>query len=59
MKLSKEQQRDRRHNRIRSKIHGTTNKPRLSVFRSISNMYAQLIDDSTGKVLDSSSSLQI
>ena len=59
MKLSKEQQRDRRHNRIRSKIHGTTNKPRLSVFRSISNMYAQLIDDSTGKVLASSSSLKI
>ncbi|MBN2087282.1 50S ribosomal protein L18 [Candidatus Peregrinibacteria bacterium] len=59
MKLSKEQQRGRRHNRVRSKVEGTTAKPRLSVFRSLSSMYAQLIDDSTGKVLVSASSLKI
>ncbi len=59
MKLSKEQQRGRRHNRIRSKIQGTAERPRLSVFRSLSNISAQLIDDSTGKVLVASSSLKI
>ena len=59
MKLSKEQQRGRRHNRIRSKIQGTAERPRLSVFRSLSNISAQLIDDSNGKVLVDSSSLKI
>jgi large subunit ribosomal protein L18 len=59
MKLSKEQQRKRRHNKIRSQIKGTAVRPRLSVFRSLTNIYAQLIDDSKGKVLASSSSLKI
>lgn len=59
MKLSKEQQRKRRHNRIRSKIQGTAKRPRLSIFRSLTGIYAQLIDDSTGEVLAASSSLKI
>lgn len=59
MKVTKEQQRKRRHNRIRSKISGTAQYPRLSVSRSLTNIYAQLIDDSKGKVLVSSSSLQV
>jgi large subunit ribosomal protein L18 len=42
--------------RVRSKISGTTQKPRLSVFRSNSDIYAQLIDDETGKTLAAASS---
>lgn len=43
--------------KIRKTISGTPEKPRLSVYRSLSNVYAQLIDDSTGKTLVSASSL--
>ena len=43
--------------RIRKKISGTTERPRLSVYRSLKHMYAQLIDDSTGVTIASSSSL--
>jgi large subunit ribosomal protein L18 len=42
--------------RVRSKISGTTQKPRLSVFRSNSEIYAQLIDDQTGQTLAAASS---
>jgi large subunit ribosomal protein L18 len=42
--------------RIRKKIAGTGSKPRLSVFRSNSEIYAQLIDDESGKTLASASS---
>ena len=42
---------------IRKKIIGTTDKPRLTVYRSLNNIYAQIIDDSTGKTLASASSL--
>ncbi len=42
--------------RVRSKISGTTQKPRLSVFRSNSEIYAQLIDDETGNTLAAASS---
>jgi large subunit ribosomal protein L18 len=42
--------------RVRSKISGTTQKPRLSVFRSNGDIYAQLIDDETGKTLAAASS---
>lgn len=59
MKANKQQQRKRRHNRVRSKIGGTAVCPRLSVSRSLTNIYAQLIDDEVGKVLVSSSSLKI
>jgi large subunit ribosomal protein L18 len=45
--LSKLLKRIRRHARVRSQISGTTGKPRLAVFRSNSNIYAQLIDDTT------------
>ncbi|MGC4057187.1 MAG: 50S ribosomal protein L18 [Chitinophagaceae bacterium] len=44
--------------RIRAKISGTTQKPRLSVFRSNSEIYAQLIDDTTGTTLASANSRQ-
>ena len=47
----------RRHKRVRGKIFGTAQKPRLCVFRSLKNIYAQLIDDENGKTLASASSL--
>jgi large subunit ribosomal protein L18 len=46
-----------RHSRIRKKIEGTTARPRLSVRRSLSHIYAQIIDDSSGKSLVNVSSL--
>lgn len=48
----------RRKKRIRRKIFGTTEQPRLSIFRSLKHLYAQLIDDSTGKTLVSASTLE-
>lgn len=56
MALSKEQRRLRIKRRIRKKISGSNEKPRLSVFRSNKQIYAQLIDDITGKTLLSVSS---
>lgn len=49
--LSKQEQRKRRHNRVRAKIRGTSDRPRLCVFRSNKYIYAQLIDDEKGTVL--------
>ncbi|MPM32783.1 50S ribosomal protein L18 [bioreactor metagenome] len=49
--------RKRRHSRIRGKISGTTARPRLCVYRSLKNIYAQVIDDVTGKTLVAASSL--
>ncbi len=48
----------RRQNRVRSKIKGTTNKPRLNVYRSINTTYASLIDDEKGKTIITISSLK-
>lgn len=45
--------------RVRGKISGTTERPRLSVFRSNKQIYAQVIDDLTGKTLASASSLKM
>ena len=44
-------QRLKRHKRVRGKISGTPERPRLNVFRSNTNIYAQVIDDVTGKTL--------
>jgi len=51
-------QRLRRHKRVRGKVSGTTERPRLNVFRSGNNIYAQVIDDTTGNTLVSASSLE-
>ena len=51
-------QRLKRHKRVRSKIAGTPERPRLNVFRSETNIYAQIIDDVAGKTLVSASSLE-
>lgn len=54
-KITKAQSRTRRHIRVRAKISGTAERPRLSIFRSNSNIYAQLVDDTKSLTLASSS----
>ena len=56
-KVSKNVTRQKRHVRIRQTVVGTAEKPRLNVFRSNKQIYAQIIDDTTGKTLCSASSL--
>lgn len=56
-KINKNDVRAKRHQRIRNKISGTSLRPRLSVYRSTSEIYAQLIDDEKGVTLVSSSTL--
>ncbi len=51
-------QRIKRRRRVRKKILGTPGKPRLAVFRSNRHIYAQLIDDTTGRTLASASSVE-
>jgi large subunit ribosomal protein L18 len=51
-------QRIKRHKRVRAKVAGTPERPRLSVFRSEHNIYAQIIDDVSGKTLCSASSVE-
>ena len=58
MKPSNLQQRRRRQTRIRTKVSGTATRPRLSVHRSLKSIYAQLIDDTKGVVIVSSSSIK-
>jgi len=55
---TKDDRRVRIHLRQRKRISGTTERPRLSVFRSVTHMYAQVIDDMTGKTLVSASSVE-
>jgi len=57
MKETRSAARKRRHARVRKKIFGTTNAPRLSVFRSLKHIYAQIIDDESGRTLISASTL--
>ena len=49
--LTKREARMRRHRRVRSKIAGTAERPRLAVFRSNRGIFAQLVDDSNGRTL--------
>ena len=56
-KADKNKARLKRHQRIRNKISGTAERPRLNVFRSTKNIYAQLIDDVKGITLASASTL--
>ena len=49
----------KRHGRIRNYISGTAARPRLNVFRSLNNIYAQIIDDEKGVTLVSASSLEL
>ena len=56
-KVDKKANREKRHLRVRKKVSGTAERPRLSVFKSEKNIYAQVIDDITGTTLVSASSL--
>ena len=58
-KVSKNETRKRRHARVRAKVSGTATCPRLNVFRSNSHIFAQIIDDTNGTTLVSSSSLAL
>ena len=53
MKLTTREARSRRHRRVRGKIAGTVERPRVAVFRSNLGIYAQLVDDAEGKTLTS------
>ncbi|MCX7857389.1 MAG: 50S ribosomal protein L18 [Deltaproteobacteria bacterium] len=53
----KEERRLRRHKRIRKKIFGTSDRPRLCVYKSLKHIYAQLIDDESQKVITGVSTL--
>ena len=57
-KFDKNAQRVKRHVRVRGKISGTPERPRLNVFRSNANMYAQIIDDVNGVTLAAASTLE-
>lgn len=50
--IAKHALRNRRRAAIRKKLRGTTERPRLVVFRSLKHIYAQIIDDSTGRIFD-------
>ncbi len=56
-KITRSESRERRHLRVRKKIFGTTACPRLCVYRSVSEIYAQVIDDMEGHTLVSASSI--
>jgi large subunit ribosomal protein L18 len=53
-----EQQRQRRHRRVRVLVQGTAERPRLNVFRSLRHIYAQLVDDTVGHTLVSACTLE-
>jgi len=56
-KLSRDLHRKRVHDRVRTRVSGTTERPRLCVYRSLGHIYAQVIDDHSGKTLVSASSV--
>ena len=56
-KIIKNEIRERIHQRIRRKLQGTTERPRLAIFRSVAHIYAQVIDDTKGVTVVSASSV--
>lgn len=56
-KTDKNQTRQKRHLRIRNKVQGTAERPRLNVFRSLAHIYAQVVDDEKGITLVAASSM--
>src|SRR5712691_3174150 len=57
MAKSERQARERRHRRVRTRVIGTVERPRLNVYRSLEHIYAQVIDDVAGHTLASASTL--
>jgi large subunit ribosomal protein L18 len=58
MKLTRKESVQRRHRRVRKDVQGSTERPRLAVFRSLQHIYAQLIDDTEQHTLVAASSLE-
>lgn len=56
-KINRNEIRLRKHVRVRKKVNGTQERPRMNVFRSLKNIYVQIIDDTTGTTLVSASTL--
>jgi large subunit ribosomal protein L18 len=56
-RISRSAHRERVHRRVRQKVSGTTERPRLTVYRSLNQIYAQVIDDRAGSTLVSASSI--
>ena len=54
----RKQNRSKRHRRVRVHVEGTSQRPRLAVFRSLNHIYAQLIDDAAGRTLAAASTLE-
>jgi large subunit ribosomal protein L18 len=57
LKKSREEARKARHRRVRKKIFGTAERPRLNVYRSLKHIYAQVIDDFEGRTIASASTI--
>jgi large subunit ribosomal protein L18 len=57
LKADKNKIRQKRHMRVRTRIHGTAERPRLNVFRSLAHIYVQIIDDDKGVTLTAASSM--
>ena len=57
-KQSRQEIRVKKHNRMRNHLNGTTERPRLAVFRSNNHMYAQIIDDTVGNTLVAASTVE-
>lgn len=55
--INKNENRQKRHTRVRKRVHGLPERPRLNVYRSSNNIYAQVIDDLAGRTLAAASSL--
>ena len=55
--VTRAEARAKRHARVRRKVHGTANRPRLNVTRSLEHIYAQVIDDETGRTLAAASTI--
>ena len=55
---TKEDRRDRIKHRIRKRVQGNPERPRLTVFRSVAHMYVQVVDDTTGRTIASASTLE-
>ena len=58
VKEDKNKARQKRHLRVRNHISGTAERPRLNVFRSLSNIYAQVINDETGETIAAASTVE-
>jgi large subunit ribosomal protein L18 len=55
--ISKDRIRRRIHQRLRQRVQGSTERPRLNIYRSLNHIYAQVIDDATGKTLAAASTM--